>query len=162
MSTINEITSLLCTYPNFGGYQNKMLYILHPANGLLHETTCRSISHSFLFSHAQNVGYVFGSSTRGQRALYEVGLTGIPISNCNNNCSTGSTAIFQSRSLVAGGLARCALALGFEKMQVGGLMYRHPSRLVAQLHHFLSMYFCNGRKAHYQWRMRESTPWTSI
>lgn len=65
------------------------------------------------------MGYVFGSSTRGQRALYEVGLTGIPISNCNNNCSTGSSAVFLTRSLVAGGLARCALALGFEKMQVG-------------------------------------------
>ena len=70
---------------------------------------------------AQNVGYVFGSSTRGQRALYEMGLTGIPVSNCNNNCSTGSTALFQTRSLVAGGLAKCALALGFEKMQVYAL-----------------------------------------
>ena len=70
-----------------------------------------------LFS-SQNVGYVFGSSTRGQRALYEVGLTGIPISNCNNNCSTGSTSLFHTRSLIAGGMARCALALGFEKMQV--------------------------------------------
>ena len=72
------------------------------------------------FSFTQNVGYVFGSSTRGQRALYEVGLTGIPISNCNNNCSTGSTSLFHTRSLIAGGMARCALALGFEKMQVIG------------------------------------------
>lgn len=70
---------------------------------------------------AANVGYVFGSSTRGQRALYEMGLTGLPVSNCNNNCSTGSTALFQTRNLVAGGLARCALALGFEKMQKGSL-----------------------------------------
>lgn len=70
---------------------------------------------------AANVGYVFGSSTRGQRALYEMGLSGIPVSNCNNNCSTGSTALFQTRGLVAGGLARCALALGFEKMQKGSL-----------------------------------------
>ena len=69
----------------------------------------------------QNVGYVFGSSTRGQRALYESGLTGIPITNCNNNCATGSTALFLSRSLVAGGMANCALALGFEKMQKGSL-----------------------------------------
>lgn len=71
----------------------------------------------------QNVGYVFGSSTRGQRSLYEMGLTGIPITNCNNNCSTGSTALFQSRCLVAGGLARCTLALGFEKMQVNKLAH---------------------------------------
>ena len=69
----------------------------------------------------QNVGYVFGSSTRGQRSLYDTGLTGIPITNCNNNCSTGSTALFLSRNLVAGGMADCALALGFEKMQKGSL-----------------------------------------
>lgn len=77
---------------------------------------------SFLiFLSPQNVGYVFGSSTRGQRSLYDTGLTGIPITNCNNNCSTGSTALFLSRNLVAGGMADCALALGFEKMQKGSL-----------------------------------------
>ena len=35
------------------------------------------------------VGYVAGDSTSGQRALYELGMTGIPIVNVNNNCSTG-------------------------------------------------------------------------
>lgn len=75
----------------------------------------------FLNLCPQNVGYVFGSSTRGQRSLYDTGLTGIPITNCNNNCSTGSTALFLSRNLVAGGMADCALALGFEKMQKGSL-----------------------------------------
>ena len=40
------------------------------------------------------VGYVYGDSTAGQRALYEVGMTGIPIVNVNNNCSTGSTALY--------------------------------------------------------------------
>src|SRR6266567_1718613 len=38
------------------------------------------------------VGYVFGASTCGQAALYQLGLTGIPITNVNNNCATGSTA----------------------------------------------------------------------
>ena len=61
---------------------------------------------------------MFGSSTRGQRAVYELGLSGIPITNCNNNCSTGSTALWLTHNLVAGGLTQCALALGFEKMQV--------------------------------------------
>ena len=83
-----------------------------------------------LFS-SQNVGYVFGSSTQGQRALYEVGLTGIPISNCNNNCSTGSTSLFHTRSLIAGGIARCALALGFEKMQVSSGLTIYTSVLNA-------------------------------
>src|SRR5258708_2113259 len=40
------------------------------------------------------VGYVYGESTSGQRALYELGLSGIPIVNLNNNCSTGSTALY--------------------------------------------------------------------
>ncbi|NUR73720.1 MAG: lipid-transfer protein, partial [Hamadaea sp.] len=47
-------------------------------------------------------GYVYGDSTSGQRGLYELGLTGIPISNVNNNCSTGSTALFLGRQLIAG------------------------------------------------------------
>ena len=67
------------------------------------------------------VGYVYGDSTSGQRGLYELGLTGIPISNVNNNCSTGSTALFLGRQLIAGGQADCVLAMGFEKMQRGSL-----------------------------------------
>jgi acetyl-CoA acetyltransferase len=67
------------------------------------------------------VGYVYGESTAGQRALYELGLTGIPVYNVNNNCSTGSTALMLARQLVAGGLEGCVLALGFEKMQKGSL-----------------------------------------
>ena len=67
------------------------------------------------------VGYVYGDSTCGQTALYEVGLTGIPIVNVNNNCSTGSTALYLARQAVALGDADCALALGFEQMQAGAL-----------------------------------------
>jgi len=67
------------------------------------------------------VGYVAGDSTCGQRALYELGMTGIPIVNVNNNCSTGSTALFLAAQAIRGGLADCALALGFEKMQPGSL-----------------------------------------
>jgi len=67
------------------------------------------------------VGYVYGDSTSGQRALYGVGMTGIPISNMNNNWSTGSTALFHARQLIEGGMAECVLALGFEQMQPGAL-----------------------------------------
>ena len=67
------------------------------------------------------VGYVFGDSTSGQRALYEVGMTGIPVINVNNNCSTGSTALFLARQAVASGAADCVLALGFEHMNPGAL-----------------------------------------
>lgn len=67
------------------------------------------------------VGYVYGDSTCGQRAVYELGLTGIPVLNVNNNCSTGSSALFLARQAIEGGLAECVLALGFEKMAKGAL-----------------------------------------
>jgi acetyl-CoA acyltransferase len=67
------------------------------------------------------VGYCSGDSTSGNRALYELGMTGIPIANVNNNCSTGSTALFLAAQTVRGGLVDCAIALGFEKMQPGPL-----------------------------------------
>ncbi|WP_024805113.1 beta-ketoacyl synthase N-terminal-like domain-containing protein [Nocardia sp. BMG51109] len=62
------------------------------------------------------VGYVFQPSTAGQRALYDVGLTGIPVVNVNNNCATGSTALMLAREWVGAGLAEVALAAGFEQM----------------------------------------------
>src|SRR6201986_971967 len=67
------------------------------------------------------VGYVYGESTSGQRALYELGLSGIPIVNVNNNCSTGSTALFLAAQAIRGGLADCTIALGYEKMKPGSL-----------------------------------------
>jgi len=66
-------------------------------------------------------GYVFGDSTCGQRALYEVGLTGIPIFNVNNNCSTGSSAIMLGSQAIKSGLVDCVLVVGFEQMQKGAL-----------------------------------------
>ncbi|WP_028081003.1 lipid-transfer protein [Solimonas soli] len=67
------------------------------------------------------VGYVYGDSTAGQRALYEVGMTGIPVVNVNNNCSTGSTALYLARQAIASGMAECVLALGFEQMPPGAI-----------------------------------------
>jgi len=66
-------------------------------------------------------GYVYGDSTCGQRAVYQLGTTGIPVINVNNNCSTGSTALFLARQAIEGGLAECVLAIGFEKMEKGAL-----------------------------------------
>ncbi|MEM7428408.1 MAG: lipid-transfer protein [Pseudomonadota bacterium] len=66
-------------------------------------------------------GYVYGDSTAGQRVLYDVGMTGIPIVNVNNNCSTGSTALFLARQAVEAGVVDCALAFGFEQMVPGAL-----------------------------------------
>jgi sterol carrier protein 2 len=66
-------------------------------------------------------GYVYGDSTAGQKAIYPLGLTGIPIVNVNNNCSTGSTALFLGRQAVESGAADCVLVLGFEQMRPGAL-----------------------------------------
>jgi len=74
------------------------------------------------------VGYCYGDSTCGQRAIYQLGLTGIPVYNVNNNCATGSTALFMAKQFVEGGLADCALALGFEKMEKGSLGVKYQDR----------------------------------
>ena len=73
-------------------------------------------------------GYCYGDSTYGQRALYQLGLTGIPVVNVNNNCSTGSSALFLARQAVKGGLVDCALAVGFEKMETGSLGVKYTDR----------------------------------
>ena len=73
-------------------------------------------------------GYVFGDSTCGQRALYEVGITGIPIFNVNNNCSTGSSALMLGAQTIAGGLAECVLVVGFEQMEKGALGSKFTDR----------------------------------
>ncbi|WP_448680707.1 lipid-transfer protein [Pseudomonas nicosulfuronedens] len=66
-------------------------------------------------------GYVYGDSTSGQSALYEVGLSGIPVINVNNNCGSGSSALWLARQAVESGMVDCALAFGFEQMQPGAL-----------------------------------------
>ncbi|KAI9586511.1 hypothetical protein GQX74_002358 [Glossina fuscipes] len=74
------------------------------------------------------VGYVYGDSTCGQRALYEVGMTAIPVYNVNNNCSTGASALFLAKQIVESGNADCVLALGFEKMERGSLSSKYFDR----------------------------------
>ena len=74
-------------------------------------------------------GYVFGDSTCGQRALYEVGLTGIPVFNVNNNCATGSSALMLGAQAIAGGMAECVLAVGFEQMERGALGSKYNDRV---------------------------------
>ena len=84
-------------------------------------------------------GYCFGDSTYGQRALYELGLTGIPIVNVNNNCSTGSSALFLARQAVKYGVVDCALAIGFEKMEKGSLGMKYTDRTPAMDKHVGAM-----------------------
>jgi acetyl-CoA acetyltransferase len=86
------------------------------------------------------VGYCYGESTSGQRAVYGLGLSGIPIVNVNNNCSTGSTALFMARQAVAGGITDCALALGFEKMEKGSLGVKYTDRTNPIDRHLMTMF----------------------
>ncbi|XP_048760780.2 sterol carrier protein 2-like isoform X2 [Ostrea edulis] len=74
------------------------------------------------------VGYCYGDTTCGQRALYQLGMSGIPIYNVNNACATGSTALYMAKNLIMGGLADCVLALGFEKMERGSLKKKYTDR----------------------------------
>jgi acetyl-CoA acetyltransferase len=86
------------------------------------------------------VGYSHGDSTAGQRAVYGLGMTGVPVYNVNNNCATGSTALFMAKQFVEGGLSECAMAVGFEKMEKGAIsrgtgmkpspMERHGAKMV--------------------------------
>jgi acetyl-CoA acetyltransferase len=85
------------------------------------------------------VGYCYGDSTCGERAFYELGHSGIPIYNVNNNCSTGSTALFMAKQFIEGGLADCAMALGFEKMEKGSLGMKYTDRTMALDKHFKVM-----------------------
>ena len=73
-------------------------------------------------------GYVYGDSTCGQRAVYELGLTGIPVFNVNNNCSTGSTALMLGKQAIEGGIAECVLVVGFEQMEKGALGSKYNDR----------------------------------
>jgi acetyl-CoA acyltransferase len=85
-------------------------------------------------------GYVYGDSSYGQRAVYELGLTGIPVLNVNNNCSTGSSALMLARQAVKGGLVNCALAIGFEKMERGSLGVKYTDRTPALDKHMARMF----------------------
>jgi len=71
-------------------------------------------------------GYINGMSALGQMTLYGVGMTGIPVYNVNNNCSTGSTALFLAYNAIRSGLNDAVIALGFEKMQKGSLESQLP------------------------------------
>ena len=65
--------------------------------------------------------FVYGDSCAGQRAMYHVGMTGVPIFNVNNNCSTGSNGLFLARQAIESGAIDVALVLGFEQMNPGAL-----------------------------------------
>jgi len=94
------------------------------------------------FSEIQEayVGWVYADSCAGQRVLYDLGMTGIPIFNVNNNCSTGSNALFLARRAVGLGVVECALALGFEQMTPGALGVTFSDRPAPMEHFFMKLF----------------------
>ena len=59
--------------------------------------------------------YVHADSAAGQRVLYDLGMTGIPIVNVRNGGAGGATALYLARQAIASGEADIVLALGFEQ-----------------------------------------------
>ncbi|MDY6903162.1 MAG: lipid-transfer protein [Thermodesulfobacteriota bacterium] len=85
-------------------------------------------------------GWVYADSCAGQMVLYDMGMTGIPVFNVNNNCSTGSNALFLARQAVATGIVECALALGFEQMTPGALGVVFNDRPVPMQNFFVKLF----------------------
>jgi acetyl-CoA acetyltransferase len=49
--------------------------------------------------------FIYGESAGAQHVMYDTMMTGIPIINVSNNCSSGSTALFLARQAVQSGAA---------------------------------------------------------
>ena len=80
--------------------------------------------------------YYYGMSV-GEVTLRELGLTGIPIINVNNACSSGSTAFWQAYWGIANGQYDLAMAFGAEKVPRGPVTVtdeESPERLIGADH----------------------------
>jgi len=64
-------------------------------------------------------GSVYQGTGSGHQAVKEVGLTGIPVINVENACSSGSSAFRLAYQMVATELYDVVIALGMEKMPEG-------------------------------------------
>src|SRR6476661_1215639 len=71
------------------------------------------------------VGHVFGGPVAGQRVAAQMGLGGLPVSNHENYCASGATAIREAWIAITAGLYDFVLVIGAEKMTdrvAGGVM----------------------------------------
>lgn len=76
-------------------------------------------------------GHVMQGLTAGQKVLYGVGMTGIPIFNVENACASGTSALRSAALAVGFGIAKVALAVGFEVMGRGAIATGGDQRLEA-------------------------------
>lgn len=89
-------------------------------------------------------GYVHADSCAGQTTLYHVGISGIPIYNVNNNCSSGSSAFALAAQAVSGGNVDVALAAGFEQMDPGAIALAYPGKTDPQARHLRALQAAHG------------------
>mmetsp|Transcript_40683 Transcript_40683/g.73304 ORF Transcript_40683/g.73304 Transcript_40683/m.73304 type:complete len:922 (+) Transcript_40683:90-2855(+) len=89
--------------------------------------------------------YNYAAPTAGQSAVYKLGLTGVPIFNTNNNCSSGSANLFLARNLIQSGQYDVILCIGFEEMD-GGLSEPFQEKASPTARQFEHMYSNLGMK----------------
>jgi acetyl-CoA acetyltransferase len=79
------------------------------------------------------VGHVFGGPVAGQRVATELGLAGLPVSNHENYCASGATALREAWMAIRAGIYDVILVIGAEKMtdRVKGGVTPDPSDLDA-------------------------------
>ncbi|HSV81227.1 MAG TPA: thiolase family protein [Ramlibacter sp.] len=66
-------------------------------------------------------GSALTGRSMGQRVLRDLGMTGIPITNVENACSSGSTALREACTAIAAGRAETVLVLGIDQLsRLGG------------------------------------------
>lgn len=63
-------------------------------------------------------GKLFGDLTVGQNIYAELGMTGMPVANVENACTSGSTAFYLACMAIRAGEADCVMVIGSEKMCV--------------------------------------------
>jgi acetyl-CoA acetyltransferase len=61
-------------------------------------------------------GTVFGGMMSGQRILARIGISGIPITNVENACSSSSTALRQAVTAIRAGMHDIVIVIGVEKL----------------------------------------------
>ncbi|MDE3076217.1 MAG: thiolase family protein, partial [Chloroflexota bacterium] len=78
-------------------------------------------------------GHVFQGMAVGQRVMAQVGLAGIPVTNVENVCSSGASAIREAALAIRAGEHEVVLALGVENLtgKVRGALTPDPDDLEA-------------------------------
>jgi sterol carrier protein 2 len=98
---------------------------------LAHEAVSTALADARInYTHVKEavVGYTYGDTDCGQAALYQIGLTGIPIHNVNNACATGAAAIYLGKQLINNDDKDCVLVLGFDKLESESYSFKYTDR----------------------------------